>query len=65
MKIGGIVIAIIAAVGISIGGYFWLSQDKPQEYTEPVDKVTIAVCTITDSTPLYIALEKNIFKTRG
>jgi len=62
MKKRGIV---IVAVGISIGGYFWLSQEIPQKYTESVKKITIAVTTITDSTPVYIAFEKNYFKNEG
>ena len=65
VKTGGIVIAVIIAVGILIGGYFWLSHEKPQKYTEPVEKVTIAVGAMTDSAPVYIALEKEYFKNEG
>jgi len=61
----GIVTAIIVAVGILIGGYFWLSQEEPQKYTKPVERTTIAVNLIMDSAPVYIALEKDYFKSEG
>jgi len=64
MKTIGIVIAVIVAVGISIGGYFWLSQEKPQKYTGPVEKITLAASG-DEGALVLIAEEQGYFTNNG
>lgn len=64
MKTIGIVIAVIVAVGISIGGYFWLSQEKLKKYTGPVEKITLAASG-DEGALVLIAEEQGYFTDNG
>ena len=56
-----IAIAIIAVIGISVGG----CQEQPGKYTGPVEKISIGATTQELSTLIWIAEEKGYFEENG
>ncbi len=56
------VLVIVVVIGLGIGGYFWLSQEQPEKYTGPVEKITVAAAENLIGTPVYIAEEQGFFK---
>jgi NitT/TauT family transport system substrate-binding protein len=56
---------LVAAIGLGIGSYFWLSQEKPEKYTVPVEKVTIAEAGQPIGALLYVAFENGYFTNEG
>ena len=59
-----IVIGIIA-VAVVTGGYLWLSREKPDEYTGPVEKITVAAAAYLTGTLVYIAEDQGYFGKNG
>ena len=59
-----IVIGIIA-VAVVTGGYLWLSQEKPDEYTGPAMKITVAAAAYLTGTLVYIAEDQGYFEKNG
>jgi NitT/TauT family transport system substrate-binding protein len=59
-----ILIGIIAAAVI-IGGYLWLSQERPQKYTGLPEKITLAVSEYLVSTLVYLAEDRGYFEKNG
>ena len=57
--IGIIVIAVI------IGGYYWLSQEKPEKYTGPVEKITVASAEYLTGALVYVAEDQGFFEKNG
>ena len=64
MKKTGIVITALIVIGILVGGYFWLSQEKA-EYTGPVEKITVASAEYLTGTLVYVAEDQGFFKKNG
>jgi len=54
-------IAIIAAIGISIGG----CQEQPEKYTGPVEKITIAAAEYLTGALIYVAEDQGYFEENG
>jgi len=54
-------IAIIVVIGILIGG----CQEKPEEYTRPVEKITVAIGTGPVTSLIHIAFVKGYFENEG
>jgi len=55
----------IIVVAVIIGGYFWLSQEKPEEYTGPVEKITLAAYAGDIGALVYITEEQGFFEQNG
>jgi len=53
----------IIVVAVIIGGYFWLSQEKPEKYTGPVEKITVAAGKA--GALVYIAEDQGFFAKNG
>ena len=54
-------IVIIVLIGISTGG----CQEKPEEYTGPVEKITVAIGTGPVTSLIHIAFAKGYFENEG
>lgn len=54
-------IAIIAVIGISVGG----CQEKPDEYTGPVEKITLAAYAGETGALVYVAEDQGYFEENG
>jgi len=54
-------IAIIVVIGISVGG----CSQQPEEYTGPVEKITVAAFEGGASAPIYIAESQGFFENNG
>ncbi len=54
-------IAIIAVIGISVGG----CQEKPEEYTGPVEKITLAAYAGETGALVYVAEDQGYFEENG
>ena len=54
-------IAIIVVIGVSVGG----CQEKPEEYTGPVEKLTLAAYAGDTGALVYIAQEQGYFADNG
>lgn len=55
----------IIAVAVVTGGYLWLSQKKPDEYTGPVEKITVAAVAYLTGSLIYIAENQGCFEKNG
>ncbi len=55
----------IIVVAVIIGGYFWLSQEKPEKYTGPVEKLTVAAAEYLAGTLVYVAEDQGYFEKNG
>ena len=56
-----IAIAIIVVIGISLGG----CREKPEEYTGPVEKITVAAAEYLTGALVYVAEDQGIFEENG
>ena len=65
MKKTGIVITALIVIGIIVGGYFWLSQEKPEKYTGPVEKITLAAYAGDTGALVYLAEDQGYFEKNG
>ncbi len=61
MKIIGIFISAIIVIGISVGG----CQKQPEEYTGPVEKITLAAYAGETGALVYVAEHQGYFKKNG
>jgi len=59
------ILAAVIIIGLGIGGYFWLSQEKPEKYTGPVEKITVAIGTGPVTSLIHIAFENSYFTNEG
>jgi NitT/TauT family transport system substrate-binding protein len=59
-----ILIGIIAAAVI-IGGYLWLSQERPQKYTGLPEKITVAAAEYLTGALIYVAEDQGFFEENG
>ena len=64
MKKIRIIIAIIVVLGILIGGYLWLNQDKPK-YTGLVEIITLAAYAGETGALVYVAEDQGFFEKNG
>jgi len=55
----------IIVVAVIIGGYFWLSQEKPEKYTGPVEKITVAAAEYLTGALVYVAEDQGFFEKNG
>ena len=61
MKIIGIFISVIVVIGISVGG----CQEKPEKYTGPVEKITLATYAGETGALVYVAEDQGFFEENG
>ncbi len=54
-------IAIIVVIGVSVGG----CQQKPEKYTGPVEKITVAAAEYLTGALIYVAEEQGFFEESG
>jgi len=54
-------IVIIAVIGISAGG----CQEKPEKYTGPVEKITVAAAEYLTGALIYVAEDQGFFEENG
>jgi len=59
------ILAAVIVISLGIGGYFWLSQEKPEKYTGPVEKITVAIGTGPVTSLIHIAFENGYFTNEG
>jgi len=55
----------VVVIILAVGGYFWLSQKKPEKYTGPVEKITVASAEYLTGTLVYVAEDQGFFKKNG
>jgi len=55
----------VVVIILAVGGYFWLSQQKPEKYTGPVEKITIGVGTAPLSLLIWVAENEGYFADNG
>jgi len=65
MKKLEIAIVVIVIIVILVGGYYRLNQEKPEEYTGPIEKITLAAYAGDTGSLVYIAEEQGFFKENG
>jgi len=53
--------AIIAVIGISVGG----CQEEPEEYTGPVEEITVAAAAYLTGALIYVAEDQGFFEENG
>ena len=53
------------ALGLAIGGYFWLRQEEPEKYTGPVEKITVAAAEYLTGALIYVAEDQRYFEENG
>jgi NitT/TauT family transport system substrate-binding protein len=59
------ILAVAIIMALAVGSYFWLSQEQPERYTGPVEKVTIAEAGQPIGALLYVAFENGYFTNEG
>lgn len=59
------VLIIVVVIGLGIGGYFWLSQEQPEKYTGPVEKVKLGLAQKPTTVLFFIAENQSYFKDVG
>jgi NitT/TauT family transport system substrate-binding protein len=64
-KIIGLGIIVVMTVGLGIGSFFWLGQDRPEKYTGPVEKITLAAAEYLTGALVYIAEDQGYFEKNG
>ncbi len=53
------------ALGLAVGGYFWLRQEEPEKYTGPVEKITVAAAEYLTGALIYVAEDQRFFEENG
>jgi len=61
---GFTVLAAVIVIGLGIGGYFGLSQERA-EYTGPVEKITVASAEYLTGVLVYVAEDQGFFEKNG
>ena len=56
---------IVIVIGLIIGTYFWLSQERPEIYSGPVENVTVAAAEYLTGALVYIAEDQGFFEKNG
>lgn len=56
------IIVLIIALGLAVGGYLFLGQRQPEEYTGPVERITVAAAAYLTGALVYIAEDQGFFK---
>ncbi len=57
------ILVVVVALGLAVGGYLFLGQQQIQEYTGPVEKITVAGAK--SGALVYIAHDKGFFEENG
>jgi NitT/TauT family transport system substrate-binding protein len=55
----------VVVIILAVGGYFWLSQEKPEKYTGPVEKITVAAAEYLTGALIYVAEDQGFFEENG
>jgi len=50
---------------LAVGGYFWLSQEKPEKYTGPLEKITLGIRPGAMGSVVWVADAKGFFEEEG
>jgi len=58
-------VVVIIALGLAVGGYFWLRQERPEKYTGPVEKITVAAAEYLTGALVYVAEDQGFFEENG
>jgi len=56
---------LVVVIILAVGGYFWLSQEKPEKYTGPVEKITLAAYAGDTGALVYVAEDQRYFEKNG
>ena len=55
----------VVVIILAVGGYFWFSQEKPEKYTGPVEKITVAAAEYLTGALIYVAEDQGFFEENG
>ncbi len=55
----------VVVIILAVGGYFRLSQEKPEKYTGPVEKITVAAAEYLTGALVYVVEDQGIFEKNG
>lgn len=58
-------LVVMIALGLAVGGCFWLSQEQPEKYTGPVEKITVAAAEYLTGALVYVAEDQGYFEKNG
>ena len=56
---------VLIALGLAVGGYFWLRQEEPERYTGSVERITVAAAEYLTSALIYLAEDQRFFEENG
>jgi len=59
------IVVVTIAVGLAVGGYFWLRQEEPEKYTGPVEKITVAAAEYLTGALVHVAEDQGYFEKNG
>ncbi|HEB13533.1 MAG TPA: hypothetical protein ENI13_00980 [candidate division CPR3 bacterium] len=59
------ILVIVVALGLAVGGYLLLGQRQIEEYTGPVEKITLAAYAGDTGALVYIAEDRGYFEKNG
>ncbi len=59
------ILIVIIVAAVIIGGYLWLSQERSQKYTGPVEKLTVAAAHYLTGVLVYVAEDQGFFEKNG
>ena len=66
-KIWAWILTVVIALGLAVGAYHWLSEQKAGEpkYTGPVEKITLAAYAGATGALVYVAEDQGYFEKNG
>ena len=59
------ILVVIIALVLAVGGNLWLSQEKPEKFTGPVEKITLAAYAGDTGALVYVAEDQGYFEENG
>ena len=59
------ILVVIIALGLIASGYLWLSQEKHEKYTGPIEKITLAAYAGDTGALVYVAEDQGYFDENG
>jgi len=58
-------VVVTIALGLAVGGYLWLRQERAEEYTGPVEQITVAAAEYLTGVLVYVAEDQGFFEKNG
>ncbi len=59
------ILVVIIALVLAVGGNLWLSQEKPEKFTGPVEKITLAAYAGDTGALVYVVEDQGYFEENG